>query len=82
MKRENPRLDIVSRKPYPTSELIRLVVVRGVVTLDLDHKLLGRGFYLKKDATSLEAALKRKAFERIVHRPLSPEELSAIKEAL
>ena len=82
MKRVNPRLDVASRKPYPKDELLRLVLVDGVVTLDTHHSLPGRGIYLKRDAASLETALKKKAFERAFHRPLTPEELQAIKEAL
>ncbi len=82
MKQENPRLDVASRKPYPKNELIRLVMVSGVVTLDRKKNLPGRGVYLKKDAASLEAALKKKAFERAFHRPLTLEEIAAIEEAL
>ena len=81
MKRENTRQDIASRKAYPKSELLRLVLLDGVVTLD-STGLPGRGVYLHKDAASFELALKKKAFERAFRRPLTPEEIGAIKEAL
>lgn len=82
MKRENPRMDIASRKCFPKSELLRLVNVDGVVTPDILHQIPGRGAYIRKDVLALEEAKKRKAFERVFHHPLSQEELAAIKEAL
>ena len=82
MKRENPRLDVASRKPYPKNELLRIAMVQGVVTPDLAGNLPGRGIYLHKDESSLDSALKKKAFERAFRRPLTPEEIEAIKEAL
>ena len=82
MKRENPRLDVASRTRYPKEELLRIAMVQGVVTPDLAGNLPGRGIYLRKDAASLETALKKKAFERAFRRPLTLEEIEAIKEAL
>ena len=81
MKRENTRLDIASRKAYPKSELIRLVLVDGVVTLG-NATIGGRGVYLHRDAASLDTAIRKKAFERAFRRPLTPSEIDAIKEAL
>ena len=77
-----PRTDIASRKAYPKQQLLRLVVAAGKLTIDSQGNLPGRGYYLKKDAASLETAIKKKAFERILRRPLSEEELCAIKEAI
>ena len=82
MKIENDRTDIASRKQYPKSQLLRLVVKEGRLLLDPNGELPGRGYYLKKDAASLELALKKKAFQRILHRPLDDEELQRLKEAL
>ena len=82
MKHENPRTDIASRNPYDRKELLRLVLVGSKVTVDKEGNLLGRGCYLKRDEASLALAIKKKAFERNFHRPLTEEELLAIKEAL
>ena len=78
MRRENARTDIASRSPFPREELLRFTVKDGCLSLVPG----GRGYYLKKDLASLEAAIKRKAFERILHRPLLEEELTLLKEAI
>ena len=82
MKRENTRQDIVTRKPFPRKDLLRLVVVAGVVTPDKDSCLPGRGYYLARREGILEEGIKKHVFERRFHRPLTPEEIAAIKEAL
>lgn len=82
MKRENDRLDIASYQRFPKEMLLRLVVEEGRLIVDPCGKRPGRGYYLKKDASSLELALKKKAFNRILHRPLNEGELASIKEAL
>ena len=82
MKRENDRTDIASRKQYPKSQLLRFIVKEGRLLLDPNGELPGRGYYLKKDIASLELALKKKAFQRILHRPLDEEEIARLKEAL
>ncbi len=82
MKRENPRTDIASRKRFPRNELLRITIVEGVVTPDIEGKLPGRAIYLHKDTASLELALRKKAFERAYRRPLTEAELESIKEAL
>ncbi len=75
-------MDIASRERFPKEELLRIVVCAGVVTPDTRGNLPGRGVYIKKDAASLELAVKRKALERAFHRPLTEEEKTAILEAL
>ncbi len=82
MKKENPRLDAVTRKPYPKSELLRIALVSGVVTPDPKGELPGRGLYILRDPSSLQLAIKRKVFERAFRRPLTEEERLAIQEAL
>ena len=82
MKRENDRTDIATYQRYPKSELLRFVVREGRLLLDPNGELPGRGYYLKKSPESLQLALKKKAFQRILHRPLDEEELSRPKEAL
>ena len=78
MRRVNDRMDIASRKPFPQEELLRFRLLDGKLSLSPG----GRGYYLKKDLASLEAAIKRKAFERILRRSLLEEEITLLKEAL
>ena len=82
MKIENTRLDVASRKPFPKSALLRIVMRLGVVVPDPDNELPGRGVYLLRSKDALETAIKKKAFERAFHRPLREEEITSIKEAL
>lgn len=82
MQRTNDRTDIATFGRYPKSELLRLVVKEGRLAVDLQGNLPGRGCYLKKDAASLELALRKKAFNRFLHRPITDEEIERIKEAL
>ena len=79
MKRENPRTDIATRKEFPKSELLRLVLSDGVVLVDKEGRLPGRGYYLKPE--NLDLAIKKRVFLRLLHRELTEEELTRIKEA-
>lgn len=78
MKVENPRTDILSRKRFSREDLVRFVVFGGVLTKDDDHKLPGRGVYLKKGSGSL--ALERQCFLKILHRPLTLNEEEEIRK--
>ena len=82
MKRENPRLDVATRKSFPKNQLLRLVKIGPKVVVDKSQSLLGRGYYLHKDEAALELALRRHVFERLFHRPLSEEEIASLKEAI
>lgn len=82
MKIENTRLDVASRKPYPKSEMLRIVMRLGEVVPDPHNELGGRGVYILKKEEALLAAIKHKAFERAFRRSLSEEEIASIKEAL
>ena len=64
MRRENERIDILSRKSYPKKELFRLVFLNHELLLEEDRPLQGRGVYLKKDRESVAAARKKKLLER------------------
>ena len=75
-------MDIASFQRFPKEKLLRLVVMEGRLIVDIAGNRSGRGHYLKKDEASLELALKKKAFHRLLHRPLDESELRAIKEAL
>ncbi|MCR5348991.1 MAG: DUF448 domain-containing protein [Bacilli bacterium] len=82
MKRENTRMDIITHQAYPRDMLVRLVLSDGVVRVDKDSTMPGRGYYLLKDKTALESQKGIRALSRAFHRPLTEEELDAIKEAL
>ncbi len=64
MKRENERIDILSRKSYPKKELFRLVFLDHQLLLETDCPLKGRGVYLKKDKENIALARKKKLLER------------------
>lgn len=65
------RKDIASGIRYPKEELTRFVVVDGQLIKDEEKKLPGRGVYLRLGG---DAKRTRKAFERLLRRPLTPEE--------
>ena len=75
-------MDIVTRERLPKEMLLRLVLVHGVVTPDPTGVLPGRGCYVKKDASAVEAALRKNLFARVFHRALTEEEVAAVKGAL
>ena len=77
MQVSNPRFDIATRKPYPKEELLRLGVEQGRLVISPKG---GRGFYLHRD--HLDLALKSKAFQRYLHRPLDESEIAMLREAL
>ncbi|MBQ9457333.1 MAG: YlxR family protein [Bacilli bacterium] len=77
MQVENPRFDIATRTPYPKAELIRLGVENGRLVLSPKG---GRGFYLHPK--HLDLAIKNKAFQRYLHRPLEEDEIALLQEAL
>ena len=72
MKIVNDRTDIVSRKRFPRETLLRLVIKDDKLILDTLGNLKGRGVYLKKG--SGKDAIKKRAFNHFLHRPLSLEE--------
>lgn len=82
MKAIPVRMDISTRNVYPMTELLRFVIKDGMLTLDASHQAKGRGYYLYPSKASYQTALKKKCFERILHRPLKEEEISLIEEAI
>ena len=82
MQIENPRMDFASRQRFPKSEMLRLLRVDGRLVIDRDFNQPGRGYYLHKDGESFLLAKRKKAFERLLHRPLTDEEEKAILEAI
>lgn len=65
------RLCAVSRVERPVEELIRFVAAPdGAITPDLQRRLPGRGVWITADRTSLETAVKSKAFARSLKKPV------------
>ena len=64
MQKENPRLDLVSRLPFPKEELFRLVKKDGSFVYDKEGRFPGRGYYLHKDEATLEIAKRKGVLER------------------
>jgi predicted RNA-binding protein YlxR (DUF448 family) len=78
MRRINQRQDFLSKKKYPKSELLRFVEAGGLVRLDRQQNVLGRGVYLRED--SLASALEQHAFTRAFGHKVTKEEEDAIKK--
>ena len=74
----NKRKDIASGESFPKEELLRFTVTNGKLSLSP----LGRGYYLRKDVASLDLALRKKKFVRILRRDITAEEISLLKEAI
>ena len=68
MQRTNGRKDIVTGEIGEKSSFLRLSIVEGKLTL-LPQ---GRGIYLKPE--NIELAIRKNAFKRYLHRPLTEEE--------
>ncbi|MFA1559108.1 YlxR family protein [Actinomadura chokoriensis] len=63
------------------SDLLRLVVVEGVIVPDPRGRLPGRGAHLHPDLACLELAERRRAFPRAFRLP-GPLDVSALRERL
>ncbi|NVI86280.1 YlxR family protein [Actinomadura sp. BRA 177] len=63
------------------SDLLRLVVVEGVIVPDPRGRLPGRGAHLHPDPACLELAERRRAFPRAFRLP-GPLDASALRERL
>ncbi len=58
------RMCTVCRKKKAKDELLRVVKQEGIITIDTDGKIQGRGAYICKTAECIAKARKVKAFER------------------
>lgn len=63
MRKENPRMDALSRKRYPKSELFRIVGTPSP-RLEGELPLPGRGVYLHKDKATVELSRKKRILEK------------------
>lgn len=77
MKRENGRTSFLSRKKERRESLLRFVVIDGEIYPDPKQEMKGRGYYLLEE--EIQLAIEKKAFNRIVHRPLTEIEIERIK---
>ena len=82
MQITNTRLDIVTRTRLPKERLLRFVIVKGGLVVDKKQSMPGRGYYLLKEENILDLAHKKHLFERLLHRGLTPDETSALLEAI
>jgi uncharacterized protein len=64
------------RRVAARNDLVRHVVVDGVVVADPERRLAGRGSWLHPDPKCLEAAVKRGGFARSQRRPADATGLS------
>ena len=64
---------VVTQERHPKQDLIRVVMNKEkIVSIDLTGKAHGRGAYIKKDATIIKQAQKRKALERAFNHQIDP----------
>lgn len=65
MKKIPMRMCVVTRERYPKQELIRVVVNKeGIVNVDENGKMNGKGAYIKKDMDVLEKAKNNKILDK------------------
>ena len=70
MKKGPLRLCIGTRIMHPQHEMIRIVNFKGVVMVDLDQCLEGRGAYVSKDKSALENVKKKNLLARALKREI------------
>jgi|WetSurMetagenome_2_1015567.scaffolds.fasta_scaffold1038690_2 predicted RNA-binding protein YlxR (DUF448 family) len=70
------RLDVVSHKPFPRDQLLRLVITDKKVVADPKCQLPGRGIYVKKEKASIHLLLQKGFLRRygVVTDPVVLEE--------
>jgi len=57
---------------HPKTQLLRIVSVDGVATIDATGKINGRGVYLCPDKECIQRALKNKSFQKVNGFSLEP----------
>jgi len=74
------RTCIACRSSRAKRDLIRVVALsEGGVVVDEKGKLNGRGAYLCRQRSCWTTALQRGALQRALRRPITPEELEALR---
>lgn len=73
VERTDPQRTCVGcRVTTDQSDLVRLAVSDGLVQLDPERRLAGRGAYLHADPACLDRALKRRALPRALRTQAEP----------
>ena len=67
------RMCVVTREKLPKQELIRVVNFEGKTFVDVTGKHNGKGCYLKKDASVINEARKKKVLNHIFETEVSDE---------
>lgn len=67
------RMCVVTREKLPKQELIRVVNFEGKIFVDVTGKHNGKGCYLKKDASVINEARKKKVLNHIFETEVSDE---------
>lgn len=75
MRKDNPRRDLISRKPYPKDSLLRLIYANGEL---LPSNEGGRGYYLLRDKDLIASKAGKKALSRLLHHEPSEVELEKV----
>jgi predicted RNA-binding protein YlxR (DUF448 family) len=71
---------VACRESKPQSELLRFSFNERKLSADLDGRSEGRGYYLCKNDSCREAAIKRKAFNRACRTDISADEVIRVIE--
>lgn len=65
------------------NDLIRIAIYEGEITVDQTGRSKGRGIYICKNSPGcFDKAVKRKAFERALKRPVTDDEKERLKGEL
>lgn len=78
-KRTPMRRCVACMQSFPQEELVRLTFKDGILRKDGERRCEGRGFYLCKNQSCLDKAIKRKVFNRILKTEL---DATMIKEVI
>lgn len=75
------RTCVVTKEVLPKKELLRIVrMPDGLVKVDLNGKINGRGAYIKRDVTVLDKAIKSKILEKRLECDISSDVYDEIRK--
>ncbi len=83
LKKVPDRMCIACHEMKPKKELIRIVMnSEDAVSVDLTGKAQGRGAYLCRSVSCLQAAQKGKKLEKAFKHPISEETMKVLKKTI